>query len=337
LLITISNTGTADLFLGRCLPNRFAGLAFAAVAVSWCVGSAASADPMIEWNVPSSCPSKEAFLADVASASAVSNLGNIPMAIRMQTSQLPDGSWNGSLILGMEGSEQQRHLEAATCGGVVSGAAVIVAALLDELTLDAKGEASRTIASVGVVGNPNHRFDMISGAIAGLALIGDVGSLPGAPATGGDLAVGWYRARSKWRFRVWLDGSYFLPRSTQGTGIQGRFSVLAADARGCATVPLLNRVEIGGCMGAGVDRVHGIASAPSDVVQALPSSSTAWDGLAGPLVAFHLTDRVSLSFATDCLFFVRRDTFVVKPDNATVFQPANFVIRTAVGLELRFL
>ena len=297
----------------------------------------ASADPTIAWEAPPSCPSRDDFVEDVARVSSLSQLQHIPIQIRVRASQLRNGTWDGLLTLDMRGSQRERRLNAATCGAVVSGAAVVVATLLEEPVLAVSDAPIATGVVLAAPGNQSHKAAAAASAVVGVSAVGDVGSLPGAPATGADVSLGWYRPASAWRLRIVLDGSYFLPRSTNlaAVGIAGRFTLLAGEARGCATAPL-KRADVGGCVGVDLGRTYGTAGGP-DVVESLPARSTSFGGLAGLFAALPLVARINATFRLDSLFFVGRNTFVLKPDDVAIYRPSHLVIRMALGLELHFL
>lgn len=326
-----------------------ASLTFASLAAA-CWPAAAVAEPSdssregaidLEWNAPAQCPTREVFLAELASALGSASRGRVPCATRIDIASAGDEGWKATVHVAARGVSSERVLHAETCETLASAAAVIAAVAMEAPAGDPPPTEARAIASFD--GSADHEALLGTGSrkesqlVAGAAAILDDGTLP-ALSPGVEGTVAWaLRVAALLRVRFEASGAVF---ETQGGEAQGhpteggRFSLITAGGRVCGT-RLFGPLEVGPCLGGELDLMNGSGTG----TQALPGSGQ-WGALDGSaLGSWSPTRGFALTVRVDGVLPLAPPSFVIKrvgADDIFVHRPALATLRMAAGIELRF-
>jgi hypothetical protein len=218
---------------------------------------------VISWRPSGDCPSYEVFLGDVGRLTAGA-AETVPATVHLETFQDALGAWQASMRIDLRDGHQERHFSGATCAALVSGAAIIVASSIERHPAEAPA-ASAAPKPVDVAPRP--------ALFLALAMLADRGTLPAWPALGASAAVGWQRQIGAWRLRMMVEGGFFPAQSSDPSpeGVSGRFSLLAGAIRSCATFAPFEYLDLGACLGGGLEWMRGRAVGPPEEVNGYAS------------------------------------------------------------------
>ena len=340
--------GTRDSAIGMKASFQNASLAFASFAAA-CWPAAAVAEPSdssregaidLEWNAPAQCPTREVFLAELASALGSASRGRVPCSTRIDIASAGDEGWKATVYVAAQGVSSERVLHAENCQTLASAAAVIAAVAMEAPTGDPPLTGARAIAPPA--GSADHetllgtRSRKESQLIASAAAILDDGTLP-APSPGVEGTVAWALLVAPLRARIEASGAVF---ETQGGEAQdhpaegGRFSLLTVGGRVCGT-RLFGPLEVGPCLGGELDLMNGSGTG----TQAIPGRGY-WGALDGSgLGSWSPTRGFALTVRVDGVFPLAPPSFVIRrvgADDIFVHRPALATLRMVAGIELRF-
>ena len=303
---------------------------------------AGSAD--LAWNAPPECPTRDEVLAEVDRVLAGSREARVPAAANVDVATTVNGRWSAVLRINSRDGQGERRFEADTCMEIASATALILAVTVENgapppapaiaheeeaaavSERRAMPEAARSIAPA--------RASQVVAAVAGLV---DDGTMPGAPATGMEIALGGSLAFSKGHLRA-LAGLAFYPTEATAAGSAGesaKVSLMAVSARACALIPW-GRFEWGPCLGGEIASMNASGAGPAQTFQPA-SAHRVWGAATGGVHAAWNYSRLVAVFArAEGVFSLARTRFVLTPDNSVVHEPARVAGRAAVGIELRF-
>jgi hypothetical protein len=297
----------------------------AAFVMSLWAQAAAPAAPVpieLRWEAPAGCPDLETARAGIMRGLPPAPTGVEPMQVDVVVSALDAAHWRAALALRGPDWTATRTLKGSTCDAVADAAGLVIGlALTNELQ-------AREVVVAPPPPPPPPLPPPRSTPTLALALVNDVGTLPGAT-TGGALALGW-----RWqRARVDLGGSLFESRAgavaaQPETGAKVSLASLAARAcylRGAA-------LALGPCLGAGVDRLRGQGTGSIMVDGVASFAPFLTGGLQGE---WRLSRWVAPFVTVGATIPLVRARFTVE-DIGQVHQAAAVSFRGAAGLELRF-
>jgi hypothetical protein len=274
------------------------------------------------WEAPAGCPDAETVRAGIERGIPTPPAGVATMRAGVAVTQLDDEHWRATLELRGVDWTATRTLKGPTCAAVSDAAGlVIVLALATELR-------EREVVVAPPPPPPAPPASPRSSPTLGFSATGDEGALPNA-SPGAAVIVGWRFARA----RVDLRGGWFASRRGTVPGhpdTGANLSVISTALRGCYLRG--DRVSLGPCALAGVDRFAGTGFGPITAADAANVAPFLGAGLQGE---WRLSRWVVAFLSAEAAIPLVRAQFSVK-DIGPVHQAAAVSFRGAVGLELRF-
>jgi hypothetical protein len=342
--------------LAKVVAAAVAIMASAGMATTAMATTAATADTThleLEWNAPSTCPTRQAVLDEVAhtlgSARAASDAPVVRVDVSREATATTD-RYLATLRMTSGAQVHERRMEADDCAAVASAAALIMALAVEGI-LPATPPTPRPLqrrspatppAPVEPKVAPRLTKPWRSRLVVSAAALADTATLP-AVALGADVAVGWNGAHGALHVGVSAHGAFFPSRFGGVDDTGGRFDLLEGQLRGCAGYawPLVGALEVGPCLGLGVDHMSG--SGRGSPVSLTGSGSWA-SALGGALASWSLSRWLVVEGLVGAAVPLARPTFVLdSPASATapatssaVHRPAPVSARFGIGLQLRF-
>ncbi len=303
---------------------------------------AGSAD--LAWNAPPECPTRDDVLAEVDRVLAGSHETRVLTAAHVDVAATANGRWTAVLQIDSRDGQRRRQFDADTCVEIASATALILAVAVENgapppAPAIAREEAPAAVSErrappEAVRSIAPARASQVIAAVAGLV---DDGTMPGAPATGMEIALGGSLAFSKGHLRA-LAGLAVYPTQTTPAGSAGesaKVSLLAVSARACALIPR-DRFEWGPCLGGEIESMNASGAGPAQTFQPA-SAHRVWGAATGGVHGSWNYSRLVTVFArAEGVFSLARTRFVLTPDNSIVHEPARVAGRAALGIELRF-
>lgn len=291
----------------------------------------------VVWEAPAGCSSSAELTEGVARA-----LGRTESEVREIDARASVERSAAGYRVRIEVAGGERTVEAGTCSELVEATALILA-----LTVDPRAAARQPAPSERLVSPapppaparkpkespiPGQRaskgpFDGIRLSV-GVEQLADVGTLP-SPSLGIGLFVG-LNLRA---LRIELGAGLFPPQTERPfVDMGGEFSRVTGSAMLCYQ-PTLGRLEVGGCMGAGFDRVG--ATAVGTGARAIDATGL-WSTLdAEGRIAVRLTSWLAVRFSLGAHAPLSRPSFAIT-GAGEVYRPSAVSARQALGLEIRF-
>ena len=310
---------------------------------AWGTTEPASID--IEWNAPQACGSREQVVDQVTAIVGQSGAPVPPMTARVTVTPGAEGGWHATVDIRTAPLEEMRSFDSADCDALTSAVAVILAVAAAGDPVDRPPEPEHAVVSpapprrVDVAKPPKHEKRALSGPELTMGGTLNFNLLPSV-APGGEMTVGWTTRRRPWNVRATLGAALFAPESrTLPTGEGATFWLASPAARVCGT-RVIDRVELGPCLGAEVEvmwaaGVHG----PGPAFQATPRPTVWWAGAASLFASYAASPRLRLFLRADAMVPAARPTFVVsRTVEAPLFlyRPDPWAARTTLGAEMLF-
>jgi hypothetical protein len=297
----------------------------AAAAIAWLGAPATARAADLEWVAPAGCSSRESVLAAVTRAVGPRRAADVE-AIRVRA--VVESSGRGYRVQ-LSTPSGERALEAETCDQLADAVALILALAVEpsaaapqpqERVAPPQPETERRKPSVSAARS--------SWLAVGAGQVGDLGTLPGV-AVGAEVFVG-LRVPP---VRLEISGAIWAPRrqEVEGTTAGGELTLTSAVAQGCF-LPVLDRFELGGCIGAGIDSMTATAFGPIVVSR----GSAVWTVIAGEAragIALYPWLAVHAAFG---LHVPGSRPFFVIEGVGQVHRPAPVSGRQSLTVELRF-
>jgi hypothetical protein len=267
------------------------------------------------------------------------------------------GLWRSELVIEIGTAKGERLLEAQTCEGVASAAALIIAIAIETGAPPAPPSVPVPVAVPVPVPvpvpapvimpaerplTPTSPVDSLprdAKLLLALAGVVDSGTLPSL-APGLEASIGGSYGTSIWRGRITAAGEYFASETagvTDGArpGEGGRFTLLSLSGRACVS-RTVSTFDLGPCLGGEVDAMSG---------EGVDSTTTTtghgqWGALSGSAFgAWHPIGPLAVFLRLDAIVPLARPNFVLMEGPSTaisVHHPAVISPRAALGIELRF-
>lgn len=305
----------------------------ALVAAAARAQSAATGAELV-WQAPPSCLSREGVLTETARLLA-SRAQRNPVQARADVAREDSGQWSATLTVSARGETSQRVLRAATCEGIASAVAVVLAVAIEGPPEEAERppphddarQPHRAPASPSSA--PTSGSKLLVGG-AGVLSEGVTPSIvPGIEET-----VGWLAWTPRWRVRSLAVAQAYEP-STTSPKEGGTFVLWTAGLQECLD-RAFGRMEVGPCAIAELASMVGLS-----IDAQKPSHGRAAWVLAGASVhgAWSFTEGLALFARVDGLVPLARPTFVITlPMESYIFvhRPEPFAAQASLGLEARF-
>ncbi|MDB5216346.1 MAG: putative secreted protein [Myxococcaceae bacterium] len=301
--------------------------ALAAAAVILCLAAPATARAAdLEWVAPSGCSSRESVLDAVTRALGSSSTADVG-AIRARAVVESSGrGWRVQLST----ANGERTLAADTCEQLAEAVALILALAVEPARATAQPEERAAPPEPEKeAALPASTAAKASLLAIGAGQVADFGTMPSA-AAGAEI----FAAIRVPPLRIEVAGALWAPQrqSVVGTSAGGELMLISGVAHGCF-LPVLDRFELGGCVGAGVDSMNANAFGPIVVSR----GSGAWIVLAGEArVGLSLLPWLAIHAGFGLQVPVTRPSFVIE-GVGQVHRPAPLSGRQALTLEARFL
>jgi hypothetical protein len=312
----------------------------------------------LTWSATEGCPTRESVLSEVAREVGPRGKQAAGVIARAVVTQDERGLWRSELVVEIGAAHGERLLEAQSCEGVASAAALIIAIAVETGAPPASPKAPAPVPVPVPVPVPPpvvtaaarppqppprppapvdspHRNSKLLLALAGVV---DSGTLPSL-SPGLEASLGGSYGTSIWRGRITAAGAYFAPETagvTDGArpGEGGRFTLLTLSGRACVS-RTVSTFDLGPCLGGEVDAMSG---------EGVDSKTTTtghgrWAALSGSLLgAWHPIGPLAVFLRLDAIVPLARPSFVLQEPSTdiSVHSPASISPRAALGIELRF-
>ena len=297
-----------------------------------CLAAPATARADLEWVAPAGCSSRESVLDAVTRALGPSSTADVG-AIRARAVVESSGrGWRVQLST----ANGERTLSADTCEQLAEAVALILALAIEPARARVTAPPEERAASPANA-NANAKDAATPASTAagasvlaiGAGELADLGTMPSA-AVGAEI----FAAIRVPPLRIEVAGSLWEPQrqTVPGTSAGGDLTLIAGVAHGCL-LPVLDRFELGGCVGAGIDSMSASAFGPILASR----GSGAWMVAAGEARAgFALLPWLAIHAGFGLHVPLTRPSFVIE-GVGQVHRPAPVSGRQALTLEARFL
>jgi hypothetical protein len=278
----------------------------------------------LEWVAPSGCSSRQSVLDAVTRALGSRSTADVG-ALRARA--VVESTGRGFRVQ-LSTPSGERTLDADTCDQLAEAVALILALAVEPAPATAQQE-ERVAPAEKVNEKPVAPAARARLLALGGGQLADLGTLPGA-AVGAEI----FAAIRVPPLRIEVAGAFWgTQRQNVGsTDAGGDLTLLSGVAHGCF-LPVLDRFELGGCLGAGVDSMTATAFGP---IVASRGAGT-WGVLAGEArVGFSMLPWLAVHAGFGLHVPVTRPSFVIE-GVGQVHRPASVSGRQALTLEARFL
>ncbi len=299
----------------------------------------------LSWNAPATCPTREAVLDEVARTLGSAHAVSDATVVRVDVTREAADRYQGTLRMTSGGAVHERTLEADGCAAVASAAALIMALAVEGMlppvpppTPPPPAHAPPT-APIDAQAAPLPGEPWRSRLVVSASALADTATLP-AVALGPDLGVAWVGARHALRLGVSAHGAFFPSRFGGVDDTGGRFDLLEGQLRGCAGYAW-NHLEIGPCLGLGVDHMSGSGRGSSVSL----TGAGSWASSQGAaLASWSLSRWLAVEGLVGAAVPFARPTFVLdsiaggasSAASTAVHRPAPVSARLGIGLQVRF-
>lgn len=283
----------------------------------------------LTWEAPASCPAA----ADVE-ARIAARLEGASRPVKVRVVEAPEGV---RVELSMDGAD--RSFVAPTCEEAATAVAVIVALAARLAEPAPPAPPAVPVAPPALVAPPREAPSAPPAAVptsrwsVSLATAVDAASLPRA--TPG-VALGVQLGRGLFRFGVTTSG--FLPRTEHAAGppqVQTTVALVDALITGCALVPVLRRLEVGGCVGGGLGLLHGQSASILEAQRSAGLDPAVEAGLFARLVQGDAQlEGVNVALREAARLGLRGELVQHRPEARVVVEQRLGLLRLGVG-ELR--
>jgi hypothetical protein len=313
-----------------------------ALGWAWAPSAARAQAPAafaFEWGAPEGCPSAALVQAEIDGLLGGAARDRVRQDLAVKATVARAALWQVTLATQAGAASGHRTIEAATCQGLASATALIVALMIDPDAVAAHASQAKAPNPEPPRAAPAPAPPALSAAratfgLAGLGAAGHVGVLPG-PDVGLGATIG--LLRGPWR--VELRGAYGARQvpsdaMADAPSAHGKFRFFAGTLAGC-WLWLGKAVDLGPCAEAEIGVVRG-AGAGADTTTA---QTTPWLGLgAGLIVALEATPWLRFPVHLDAVAPLWRPHFVFsKVDgDRPIFRAPPLGGRLTAGAELRF-
>jgi TetR/AcrR family transcriptional repressor of bet genes len=326
----------------------------------------ASSRGMLSWEAPASCPTEEAVRAQIVSLLTDAPGSGPLVRARSIVVREPDGRWHLDFRLEVDGREETRELDAASCGDLATATATLVAIAVSPGQASAPVDAAGPLEAVVPVSPPGpealpapptppqraalpttpsttvhdeaHRGESAAPAappvrrFAVAALLGGTSGAVGNPAfaVGGSFA--YLTGRTRWEAGFLWSPLESIDNSAAGVG--GVFTMGVVEARACYLLPfqLPAHITFGPCVNAEGGYLYARGEGALDLSE---SKTRGWAGvgaggiltIGGPTLAFRLQLEGVVPLAS---------THFVVDGGGEVETPWPIVPRALVGGEVHF-
>jgi hypothetical protein len=291
-------------------------------------------DAELTWQAPSSCLSREAVLTETARLLA-SRAQRNPVQARADVAREESGQWIATLTVAARGETSQRLLRAASCEGIASAVAVVLAVAIEGPLEEEERPPSRDVAPEPrrAPSSPSSTSTSRSKLVVAGAGVLSEGVMPSL-VPGIEETVGWLAWTPTWRVRsVAVTQAYAPSTTSQREG--GTFVLWTAGLQECLD-RAFGRMEVGPCAIAELASMVGLSI---DAQKALHGSA-AWVSAGASIHgAWSFTEGLALFARVDGLAALARPTFVITlPMGSYIFvhRPETFAAQASLGLEARF-
>jgi len=322
-----------------------ARLCFVSVALvgGWFCGSSPSraqdlATVDFAWSAPAGCPPDAAVRAEIGKLLGGPIEGRAREDLRVRAVVERRELWLVTLDTLAGGTAGHRTLESATCEGLASATALIVALIIDPdaVAAHAKPTPDATPAPpptrAPAVTPPPPPPPRATFSLVGVGAVGHLGVLPGA-----DVGLGAHVGLARRSLRVELRGAYG-PRAVASSRVgaageaYGKFRFWAATLAGCWMLER-GRLELGPCLDLELGAVAGEGVGATETT----SATTWWYGMgAGVELVIAATPWLRFPVHADAIVPWHRPSYVFRNVDQPIFRPWPVGARLSLAAEARF-
>ena len=299
-----------------------------------------------DWRAPAGCPSAAEVRAEIDQllGEPIDESARADLAVRAAVERREQ--WFVTLDTRSGGTDGHRTLEAATCQGLASATALIVALMIDPDAVAAQASkakeaepapppppapaAAPAVPAPGVPASPPRPRTTFG--IAGLGAAGHLGVLPVA-----DVGLTAHLGIVRRSLRIELRGAYG-PREvrsdalSEAAGAHGKFRFWAATLAACWMVSR-GWAEFGPCVDIEVGAVHGQGVRATETT----SATTLWYGMGGGAgLVIEATPWLYFPMHADAIVPWRRPNYIFNNVDQPIFRAWPVGARLSLAAEARF-